>query len=1189
MVISILLRKLELYGFKSFAEKTEIEFGNGVTAIVGPNGSGKSNITDAIRWVLGEQSIRSLRGAKAEDVIFAGSTGRRHMGVAEVSLFFENNDGVLSLDFNEVVITRRVFRSGDSEYYINKSSCRLKDIHDLLAGTGLGRDAMSVISQNKIDEVLNSKPEDRRLLFEEAAGLTKYKQRKKDALRKLDDTEQNLVRVNDITTEIEVQLDPLAESAARTEEYNTLNADLLICQVSILLNRLSKAERMVESAKFQQEALADDEIRTSTALSVREADKERLSADLAKEEEHITAQITQINSISTELERLDGQAGIIQERIKQGMITKDRLHTEQTANQVEVEEVSQRLAKLNSQLAEKKVELVDLRQVVESVIENYKNNNELISHYEKLLETETEQTFENLQDIANYRNTVANIDKEIIKLNLRRTNCEAELRDIDSQLEGTKKSQNALLLECEQLKSSYVSLNTSYQSLISQKQELDNSRSALCNQENHLLSNLNECRSRLKILMTMQQELEGFGRGIKSVLKCNAPWRNGVCGAVTQILEVDNKYVTAIEVALGGALQHIITENESIAKQAINYLKVNNMGRATFLPLNTIKPQRRRDYELSASKAAGALGFASDLVSCAPKFHGVLEYLLGRTIIADNIDAAYEIARCHSFAIKVVTLDGELINPGGSMTGGASGKRDTSFLSRDQDIKNAQIKVNEISDKHNSIIKNISKNEDALSEINAQISLCISRKQEYEVRQAELNVLAEKTKGDIDRIKFAQKTLIAEIQGYDEERVSLEKKAQSSKLAITELESRSFRHNQQIDDWRNILKDLQNSKETLNIKITESKVNISALEQNISAINDNVSQLTKFKLSIENKLHTLQQEQNSTANQILEANEELNKAACLRSSLNDKKTILEGEYKLSYGKKIDTLLAIQNLDKELKELRRKHTDLQGRLHEAELLFTKYNYEVTRCNEDLRDQYTMTLEQARTIYSNEHPTELAQRAKQLENKIASLGPINPAAIEEYARLRERYQFLQKQCEDLMSAKNYLSSIISDIDNTMAKQFNAAFNKINEYFSEIFVQLFGGGKAYLQFNNPENLLETGVEVIVQPPGKKLQNLVLLSGGERALTVIALLFAFLSYRPAPFIVVDEIDAPLDEANLRRFSSFLRDYSQNTQFIVVTHRKGTMEAADVMHGVTLEEAGISRLISVKFADKAG
>lgn len=1111
------------------------------------------------------------------------------MGVAEVSLIFENNNGLLALDYNEVVITRRVFRSGDSEYYINKSACRLKDIHDLLAGTGLGRDAMTVISQNKIDEVLNSKPEDRRLLFEEAAGISKYKQRKKDAMRKLADTEQNLVRVNDITSEIDTQLVPLAESAARTEEYNTLIADMLICQVSLLLNRLSKAEKMVESAKLQQQFLTDEEISTSTALSRREVDKEQLSANLAHEEENLTTLVAQINTVSTELERLDGQIGIIKERLRQGEHSLERLNTEKTANQKEVEDATERLAKLNTVLADKNTQLLALQEILKETANNFKKVNESISQYEQQVDTGKEQTFDTLQDIANHRNIIANLDKEVVKLNLRKTNCDLELSDCECQLEKTKNDQDILSTECAQIKTAFVTLNTSYQDLLRQKQDLEQSRDSQIKQEKQLLSNLNESRSRLKVLTTMQRELEGFGRGIKSVLKSNAAWRDGVCGAVTQILKVDEKFVTAIEIALGGALQHIITENETIAKQAINYLKVNNLGRATFLPLNTIKPPKRRDYELSAAKASGALGFASELVACDSKFNNILEYLLGRTIVAENIDVAYEIARRHSFSIKVVTLDGELVSPGGSMTGGAAGRRDTSFLSREQEIKKIQITVDDIEKKHNSIMANIQHNERCMTGVIEEIRICLKQKQDYEVRQAELNVLADKNRADLERITFARKTIISEVQGYEDERLQLEQKAQSSKLAITELESRSMKHNLLIEDWRKILKDLYDAKEALNIKITESKVDISAIEQNISAVNDNVTQLSQYKASSENKLRLLQQEKNTIDNQILEANEELHKVTHLRSSLADNKAVLDEEYKRIYSKKLDTLLALQTLDKELKDLRRKHTDLQGRLHEAELLFTKYNYEVSRCYDDLRDQHSVSLEYARAIYSSDPPAELAQRAKQLENKIALLGPINPAAIEEYTKLKERYQFLQKQCEDLLSAKDYLSSILNDIDNTMAKQFKIAFNKINEYFSEIFVQLFGGGRAHLQFNNPEALLETGVEVIVQPPGKKLQNLVLLSGGERALTVIALLFAFLSYRPSPFIVVDEIDAPLDEANLRRFSSFLRDYSQNTQFIVVTHRKGTMEAADVMHGVTLEEAGISRLISVKFADKAG
>lgn len=1189
VVICLLLQRLGLYGFKSFAEKTDIEFGRGITAIVGPNGSGKSNITDAIRWVLGEQSIRNLRGAKLEDVIFAGSSGRRQSGIAEVSLTFDNSDNLLPLEFNEVTITRRVFRSGDSEYYINKSACRLKDIHELLADTGLGRDSMTVISQNKIDEVLNSRPEERRSIFEEAAGITKYKHRKKDAMRKLDDTAQNLTRVADITAELETQLGPLAESAARTTSYNELYSELVICQSSLLLNRLSKAEKMVEIAKHEQQSLIDDELKLSTAVNVKESEEEGLRADITKADDNLSTLLANINKATTELERLDGQAAVLRERISQAEYSQTRLIEEKASGIEQLSDVNDKIIQATAASEEKQEQITSLRQMLADKTQEYDTLTSLIRSYERQIETEKEKTFDHLQELVTHRNTINATERELIKLNTLTTGFLDEQSDYKAQMSLAQTNHLNITSEIKALAAAISDNDIKLDILEKDKLSLEKTLDSLLLHERQLTNQLNENKSRLKVLNHMQQELEGFGRGIKSVLKSTAAWKNGICGAVTQIVKVDQKYITAIEIALGGALQHIITEDENTAKKAINYLKEGRLGRATFLPLNTIKPSPRRDCELTAANSSGSLGFASELVDCDAKYRRVIEYLLGRTIIANNIDTAYELAKHSSFSVKIVTLDGELINPGGSMTGGTVNRRDASFLSRNKDIESLHAKINGIEHSLLQLKNEVTTNEKTLVDLLKQIQSALEYRQQSEVRRAELIVHNDKIKADINRLALGEETLAAEIQGCQVERIQLEKKLIDTKNAVTRLENRDLAHKQMLEEGRNKLTQLNTQKEELNQELTVQKIKLSALEQKVASIQENHKQLSEYALILNNKQDSLTEEQTKLENQITIARAELDEITTSRTVLINQKAGMEVEYKTGYARKLEIVTSAQKLDKDLKELRRKHADLQNRLHELELLSTKYDYEITRCIDELSDQYSLTKVEALKLYRADDPSQLAKDAKRLQSTIDELGPINPAAVEEYAKLEERRKFLQTQYDDLVDAKDYLSSIIDDIDKTMGSQFKDAFHKINDYFGEIFVKMFGGGMAQVRLTDPDNLLDTGIEVIVQPPGKKLQNLVLLSGGERALTVIALLFAFLTYRPSPFVVVDEIDAPLDEANLRRFSSFLRDYAANTQFIVVTHRKGTMEAADVMHGVTIEEAGISRLVSVKFNEKAG
>lgn len=1185
----MLLRRLEAHGFKSFADKTEIEFGSGITAIVGPNGSGKSNISDAIRWVLGEQSTRHLRSTKMEDIIFAGSSGRRPLGVAEVSIAFDNSDGTLPLDFNEVLITRRVFRSGDSEYFINKSTCRLKDIYELLADTGLGRDAMTVIGQNKVDEVLNSKPEERRLLFEESAGISKYKQRKKESLRKLEDTTQNLVRVSDITNEIEVQLIPLAENAERTKQYNTIKAELTSCQVTLLLHTLEKSEKMIESANLQKKHLAENEITISTTLNIKEVDQERLTTQLTEVEEQLMSYTTFINQASTELERIQGRISVLEERITQGQRNQGRMNDEQVRMEIQIGEFNKKISGITENLSEKKIISENLQQILMDKNCLYQGIVAAIQEAEQQLEAGKEKTFEFLHEVVGERNKVATIERDISRIQIRQHNFDQEYQTYRKQLSQTELEYKNIVNEKQLMQVTLTQLENERNSLQVEKQDKEEKLVGVLQQEKKILTQLDESKSRCRILSNMQNEYEGFARGIKSVLKSNASWHSGICGAVAQIVVVPDQYVTAIEIALGGALQHIITENSEIAKQAMHFLKTQHLGRATFLPLNTIKPFKPKDSEIAAAQSAGSLGFAASLVTCEPRYRSVIDFLLARTIIAENIDIALQIAKQFAFSLKIVTLDGEVLNPGGSMTGGSTNKRESSFLSRSNEIEAMKVSIDSMERTLLNVQEQLVTAKTEVMGINNSLMSIQEKSQQIKVRQAEIAVHVEKMQQDIKRLTLATTTISDEKTRCVQEEEQLILALAQSRTTITTLENRDNQHKQDITIYQQKCKELQDSKEILQTSLTDLKVDITSAQQEITTIVANSEQYEQSKQLIQDQLQSLLVEGNNVGEQIIQANEELVETSMKHMQLTEEKINCEQRYKSEYVVKLNVLTNLQQIEKELKDLRRKHHEIQTNLYESELLATKYNYEVVHSLEQLEQQFCLTVVQAKELCRTDDVTTINNLVLELEKELAILGPVNHAAVEDYIRLKERCDFLKEQYQDLMSAKEYLTSIIADIDNTMSVKFIEAFTKINEFFGDIFVRLFGGGQAQLKLADPDNVLSSGIEIIVQPPGKKLQNLILLSGGERALTVIALLFSILAYRPAPFIVVDEIDAPLDEANVDRLREFLCDYAKHTQFIVVTHRKGTMEAADIIHGVTMEQSGISRMVSVKLMDKTG
>ncbi len=995
------MKKLEAYGFKSFADRIEVDFDKGITAIVGPNGSGKSNISDAIKWVLGEQNVRNIRGTKAEDVIFAGSETRRPMNVAEVSLYFDN-DGTLPVDFHEVVVTRRLFRTGESEFYINRSRCRLKDIANLFADSGVGHDSMGIISQNKMDEILNARPEEKRLFFEEAAGISKYRSRKKEAMRKLDDTEGNLQRVHDIMGEIENQLEPLRLSAERATKYQELQEAMSRLQLTGMYHQYQELIEKRQAFDRQIQEKKDQEIAANTAVQLIENRRSQLDADVTRLEKSLEELAAKRNEIHGRLEAADSRIQVLEERRRQGKANRQR-------HQQQIKEMSAAM-------------------------------------------TEATESIKGLQEAES----------------------SAKVRQKAAEEEVIAKRQ-----EAKRLRESLAAIRSQGQKVNQEAQGLEREIQA--------------SDSRRQVLERLQSSYEGFGRAVKAVLKSQQPWRQGVCGAVAELLQVPGKYVTALETALGGSLQNIVTRDTDTAKAAIELLKRERLGRATFLPLSSIVVRGNR--ENVPAHAKGVLGWANELAGTERQYQKVADFLLGRTLVVDTLDNALALNKVMGQRLRIVTLEGELLSPGGALAGGSQQHKESSFLNRREEISTLAGKL-------------------------------------------------EKLQEQLAKLQEKKKSLEMEYGRLDQEAENLSETTSRLEMDKAVLEQQALRAREQI---------LLRQRE------------IKRYEENAA--------------SQQAQLEKMERELSESLAEISRLMEECGKHQQAYQQADE-------EHKALYKQRMDRLAEKKGNDKEVREANSRLQNIQNQLHQVQLSASKVDFELEQCQQELLSQYGLVPERAAEEALDIEPTELKRQTKSLEGEIRSLGVINPNAPQEFADLQKRHAFLSGNAQDLEKAREDLLQLIQEMEVAMTRQFREAFVKINGYFGEIFVKLFGGGQAKIQLTDKENVLEAGVNIMVTIPGKKTQNLAVLSGGERALTVVALLFSFLKYRPAPFSVLDEIDAPLDEANIGRFGKFLKEYAERTQFIMVTHRKGTMEVADTMYGVTIEDAGVSKIISVRLQD---
>lgn len=1176
------LKRLDVVGFKSFAERITIDFVSGVTAVVGPNGSGKSNIIDAVRWVLGEQSAKSLRGGKMEDVIFAGSDSRKQLNFAEVTLTLDNEDHQLPIDYNEVSVTRRVYRSGDSEFSINKQSCRLKDIIDLFMDSGLGREAFSIISQGKVEEILNSKAEERRTIFEEAAGVLKYKTRKKKAESKLNETGENLNRVNDILHELENQVEPLKIQASLAKEYLDKKAELENFEVALTVYEIEELSKKWETLKQELGIHQDKEMALSANIQKEEATLEKMRDTLAALDESINDLQNVLLSATEELEKLEGRKEVLKERKKNASSNKEQYEKN-------IEELISKLKKLEEQKTTLVTEYDHHTKSAAALKKKLKEKTELMNQYniniEEMIESLKSDYIELLNEKATYKNELALLEQQLGQQEAKKIKLDDEnkkyLEQRQTILEEKQKTNEELAKVDKQIEDQVLAFREHQKKLEALKNQYQKQETTLY----QAFQYLQKAKSRKETLEEMEEDYTGFFHGVREVLKARNSKLSGIEGAVAELIQVPKQYELSIETALGGAMQNVVVATEADGRKAIEYLKTNRYGRATFLPLNIIKGKGLSGSQLELiSKHEAFIGIAADIVKIDQKYQTIISNLLGNVIITKDLRGANEIAKLLQYRYRLVTLDGDVVNPGGSMTGGTVKQSSTSLISRKGELEDLKEKTKLMEEKTDqleqqvkTLKQDVNSNEKILEEMRSAGELLRLKQQEL--------------KSEMRQIELAEKNLNEKLQIYDMERNESNTTVHNVDRRINELTATLTQITKNIEQLDKEIEDLTKKKNNQNTSKDELLAEISDLKAELAVKNEQL-------VTSREKLATVKVEYEEVSAKKTSYEEELNWLVSQMSNNHSGEAELSVAAEKKLTDKIETtkLISIRREERmqlqtkledaelAIKELKRQHKGLVEVVKDEEVKINRIDVDLENRLNRLNEEYMLTFEAAKEKYPLQIPIEDARkRVKLIKLAIEELGTVNIGAIDEYERVSERYQFLMEQQSDLVSAKETLLQIIDEMDEEMKKRFQQTFESVKFHFEPIFKALFGGGRAELKLTDPTDLLNTGVDIVAQPPGKKLQNLGLLSGGERALTAIALLFAILKVRPVPFCILDEVEAALDEANVYRFSKYLKKFSEETQFIVITHRKGTMEEADVLYGVTMQESGVSKLVSVR------
>lgn len=1182
------LKKLYIHGFKSFADRVEMTFEHGVTGVVGPNGCGKSNISDAVRWVLGEQSARQLRGSKMEDVIFNGTEKRRRMAYCEVTLTFDNEDRSLPSDYTEVAVTRRVFRTGESEYLLNGAACRLKDVVDLFRDTGIGRDGYSIVGQGRVGEILSQKSEDRRQVFEEAAGIVKYKARKSEAEKRLDNTEQNLSRIADIISELESRLEPLRLQSEDARKYLAMREEQKGLDLNVFLIRSERyQEKIAElrlTAENMRETLAQNE-REQQALNER---RESVQNQLSEREEKAAELRESLQALIQEVEAQEGQANVLRERLAASRREQARVEDEKRAAEEGETGMRRRIETLEGEIA-REGEGVAAREERQAALDRALEEAETAA---ARLETEAEDAKER---VIRFMNDMGDVKSEQARLTALGEAIDRQLTSLSAGAEEDSRVAADLTRAVEDAEGVWDEENDRLKALNEAAREIsERTRRAgeeyerLTAESQKLLSIKQELGSRLKLLTEMQRDYEGYNLSVKQVLmEAERRGGAGVHGVVASILHAPQRLERALDMVLGGTLQNVVVDRDEDAKAMIEYLKRNRYGRATFLPISSIRGRTLDMGERRLLSMPGCVGLASEMVTYDPIYRGIVENLLGRTVIAEDLNSGIAIQRAGRYQFRLVTLDGDVMHSGGSMTGGSVQSRMTSLLSREREITESAENMKKLTEKLAQAQNQLKKGEEeraALKKERAQLFDDVHQ-QEIAVTRAE------------DHLARAREELnghTGRAARVNEARAQL---AEQKAEILSQLDALGQRRETTEDEGEALRKKAQ----ALQTSLSEKRAALNAQRQEAGDARVALATAKRGFEALKQDLVRLNAQKGDAARVLAEAAESLLALACRLKADEEALTTEEGRLELArrglngaredFQRADESRLKAQTELKEISEsaerLRVATEEFTDRSHRAEMALSRAENDLEQMTARIWEDYQLTYEGAEPFRDPDFKlAESEKRLNTLRAAIRAMGPVNVSAMDEYRETSERYRELSAQRDDLERAKNDLMGIISELTGKMETQFRAQFEQLDAYFRQTFTELFGGGRAELRLEDPKDALNTGIEIVAQPPGKKLQMLSLLSGGERALTAIAILFAMLKLKPTPFCILDEIEAALDDANIDNFAEYLQTYSNKTQFVVVTHRKGTMSRCDALYGVAMEEKGVSKLVSVKLAD---
>lgn len=1179
------LKSIEVHGFKSFANKIVFDFHNGITGIVGPNGSGKSNVADAVRWVLGEQSAKQLRGSSMQDVIFAGTENRRPVSYAYVAITLDNTDHVLPVEYEEVTVARRVYRSGESEYLLNGNACRLKDVSELFYDTGIGKEGYSIIGQGQIERILSGRPEERRELFDEAAGIVKFKRRKAQTQKKLEHEQENLVRIHDILTELERQVAPLERQAEKAKIYMKKKDELRVYEVNLFLADIERCQKQQEEIE-EKYKIADKQLQeTNSHFEQARAEYESISQQLEQMDAAITATRDQISGLAVARGKMEGQINVLREQIHTSQMSQE--HYQNRKETIEKEKQSrlndrqeyedqksnldQQLVKIKGRLGQAQKNANKIRQVIVScneVIEHGKN--EIIELLNRKGSVKgQQQRFDMMLEQVNIRTSALNQRK------LRRKSEEADLETVIKQHSSMLEALEARIAQLNAKEQEYRGM---------QQKERQNLEQARLDMES-VMTAYHKVQSRLETMRNIAERYDGYGNSIRRVME-QKDREPGIHGVVADLIKVEKKYETAIETALGGSIQNIVTSDEETAKKMVRYLKENKYGRATFLPLTSVTGRNQNTNE-RALACEGVIGMANTLVKTQSLYEGVMAYLLGRVIVVDTIDHAVVLAREFHYSLNIVTLDGEHLSPGGSISGGAF-RNSSNLLGRKREIEELEAQRQELQDKSNRLKNRIQEIQSAQERLRTEQEKIKTSSQEAYLQQNTEKMNLEHALEQKYESEKAAETLLRETKELEQQKEQASADRTKTITQLEELAAREQQINEETTAAQEELECQQNLEQEAAKQLNEIQLEEANFGQQAGFIDENLKRIDEELVKLDEEFKQLVSGEKQADEDVLQKEQDIHllevqmeesvkQKAQLEESLangQQQKEELSQKQKGFFQKREELSEQKGMLDKEIFRL----NSQKEKLEEARETQTDYMW----------NEYELTPHNA-LAYRNEQyddPAKTKQLISQTKNEIKNLGDVNVNAIEEYKEVFERYTFMKTQHDDLIQAEQTLLGIIDELDTGMRQQFTEKFAEIQREFDKAFKQLFGGGKGTLELVEGEEILECGIRIIAHPPGKKLQNMMQLSGGEKALTAIALLFAIQNLKPSPFCLLDEIEAALDDSNVNRFAKYLHKLTKNTQFIVITHRRGTMAAADRLYGITMQEKGVSTLVSVSLIE---